>query len=112
MSSAERAGSKLKIFASVGTVEDAIAQIRRLHDQSGGFGCFLTIAHEWADAAATKRSYELFARYVMPEFQGSNRSTRASEERARQLRGPLVERQQQALDRAEEKHARASGGDG
>ena len=36
-------------FAVIGTVDDAIAQIQRLVDQSGGFGTFLNMAHEWAD---------------------------------------------------------------
>ncbi len=95
-------------FGTVGTVEDAIAQIRRLHDQSGGFGCFLINAHEWANLEATNRSYELFARYVMPEFQGSNASTLSSEARARELRDELFERQQEALDRAVARHAESS----
>ena len=95
-------------FGTVGTVEDAIAQIRRLHDQSGGFGCFLLNAHEWANLEATNRSYELFARYVMPEFQGSNRSTLASEGRARELREQLYERQEEALAQATARHASSS----
>ena len=30
-------------------------------------------AQNWADWEATKRSYELYARYVMPHFSGVNR---------------------------------------
>ena len=52
----------------------AVAQIQRLIDQSGGFGTYLFMAHEWADRAATLRSYELFAQEVMPLFQGSSRT--------------------------------------
>lgn len=55
----------------VGTPEMAIEQLRRLENQSGGFGTYLLMAHDWADTHATRTSYELFARYVMPEFQGS-----------------------------------------
>jgi len=44
----------------------AIAQIERLAEQSGGFGCYLLMAHEWANPEASRRSYELLARYVMP----------------------------------------------
>jgi len=33
----------------------------------------MQLAHNWADWAATKRSYELISRHVMPHFQGSNR---------------------------------------
>jgi len=58
-------------FAVVGTPEMAVAQIKRLVEQSGGFGTFLLMAHEWADREATLHSYELFAREVMPHFQGS-----------------------------------------
>ena len=37
----------------------------------GGFGGILFRAHEWATREQTMRSYELFARYVMPMFQSS-----------------------------------------
>ena len=47
-----------------------LGQIERLERQSGGFGVFLDMAHNWADFAATRRSYELIARYVMPRFDG------------------------------------------
>ena len=59
-------------MAVIGTPEDAIAQIERLQVQSGGFGAFLQLAHNWADFEQTKRSYELMARYVFPKFQGLN----------------------------------------
>ena len=58
-------------FAVIGTPEMAAAQVARLAEQSKGFGAFLFMAHEWADREATLRSYELFAQYVMPRFQGS-----------------------------------------
>ena len=45
-------------------------QIERLAKQSGGFGCYMCLAHEWANPEATKRSYELIAQRVFPEFQG------------------------------------------
>ena len=36
---------------------------------NGGFGGVLLLAHNWADWQATRRSYELMARYVHPHFQ-------------------------------------------
>ena len=54
----------------IGTPDDAIRQIERLIKSSGGFGTYLILAHEWANTQATNHSYELFARYVMPRFQG------------------------------------------
>lgn len=66
-------------LAIVGTPDDAIAQIKRLQKQSGGgFGAFLHMATNWADFEQTKRSYELFARYVMPEFQNQGTARRES----------------------------------
>ena len=59
-------------LAVIGTPDDAIAQLERLGAQSGGYGCFLHMATDWADWAETKRSYELFARHVAPKFQGLN----------------------------------------
>ena len=74
-------------FAVIGTPDDAIAQIERLWEQSaGGFGTYLTMAHDWADTAPTRRSYELMARYVFPEFQGSADSTTASRDWAAENR--------------------------
>ena len=58
-------------LGSVGTPDDAIAQIERLVKQSnGGFGAYLQLAHDWAPPAAKFRSFELFARHVAPHFQG------------------------------------------
>jgi limonene 1,2-monooxygenase len=64
--------------AVIGTPDMAIAQIQRLIDQSGGFGCFLMFGGDLADVGATLRSYELFAQYVMPHFQGQLAATQAS----------------------------------
>ena len=55
----------------VGTPDDVIGRIRQLDDVSGGYGGLMFMAHEWANREATLRSYELFARHVMPHFQGS-----------------------------------------
>jgi limonene 1,2-monooxygenase len=68
-------------MAVIGTPEDAIAQIERLEAQSGGFGAFLMMAHNWADWAQTQRSYELIARYVAPKFQALNLNRETSYER-------------------------------
>lgn len=64
--------------AIIGTPDDAIAQIERLEKKQGHFGAFLQLAHNWADFTATKQSYELFARYVLPKFNESNAARVAS----------------------------------
>src|SRR4029450_14143573 len=56
----------------VGSPDTVIRGIERLQGYSGGgFGGVLFRAHEGANREQTLRSYELFARYVMPRFQGS-----------------------------------------
>jgi limonene 1,2-monooxygenase len=77
-------------FAVIGTPEDAVAQISRLQEQSGGFGTFLLMAHEWADTAATRRSYELFARYVTPTFRGTAETLTASRDWAAEHRPEFI----------------------
>jgi len=91
-------------LGSIGTVDMACEQIERLQKQSGGFGCYLTLAHEWANPQATKRSYELIAQRVFPEFQGHAAQTRAAKERARASREPLAERNLQAVQDMVDKH--------
>jgi limonene 1,2-monooxygenase len=54
----------------LGTPDDAIARIRELQEASGGFGGMLLLAHEWATREKTLHSYELWARYVAPQFRG------------------------------------------
>ena len=54
----------------VGAPDDAIAAIEQILERSGGLGGILSIHHEWASTEATRRSYELLARYVAPHFQG------------------------------------------
>jgi limonene 1,2-monooxygenase len=57
-------------LACIGTPEDCVRHFERLWKGSdGGLGGILLLAHNWADWAATKRSYELMARYVHPQFQ-------------------------------------------
>jgi limonene 1,2-monooxygenase len=64
--------------AVIGTPDDAIRQIERLMRKSGGFGSFLLLAHNWADFERTKKSYELFARHVLPVFNRANDRRSAS----------------------------------
>ncbi len=65
----------------VGSPETVAAGIRRLLEfTGGGAGAVLFRSHEWATREQTLRSYELFARWVMPQFQGSMDSLYASRE--------------------------------
>lgn len=62
----------------IGTPEMAIAQIERLLEQSGGFGCYLFLGADLADWHQTLRHFELVAERVMPHFDGSLAPVRAA----------------------------------
>ena len=69
----------------IGTPDMAVKQIERLVKQSdGGFGCYMTMQHDWANWGATQRHYELFARHVIPYFQPSQRRLLNAEKFARE----------------------------
>jgi limonene 1,2-monooxygenase len=82
--------------AVIGTPDDLIAQIERLEQKGGEFGCFLDMAHYWADFAATKRSYELIARYVMPYFQRQLDARHAALNWAKSMHPKLSEKRREA----------------
>lgn len=92
-------------FAVIGTPDDAIAKIDELVAESGGFGTFLLFAHEWADPAATRRSYELFAQYVMPRYTGQLDAPAASCEWVTGSGGEFVRRATDAITKAIADHA-------
>jgi limonene 1,2-monooxygenase len=91
-------------FAVIGTVEDAVNQVERLREQSGGFGTFLLMGHEWADTAATRHSYELIARYVAPQFQDSSASLTRSRDWAAENRPEFIGAAGNAVMSAIQKH--------
>jgi limonene 1,2-monooxygenase len=91
-------------FGVIGTPDDAARQIERLWSQSGGFGTFLFMAHEWADREATERSYELFARYVMPKFQGTLPRLENSHQWAADNRPTFIGRAVEAIGKAIQDH--------
>ena len=66
-------------LACIGTPDDCIRHFERLWQGSaGGFGAVLLLANNWADWEATKRSYELMARYVHPHFQRQSNALRVA----------------------------------
>lgn len=84
------AGSNGAGTAILGTPDDAVEAIQRMHETVGGFGTVLGFAHDWADREATSRSWELFARYVIPEVNGHLRTLRSSADHVRQNKVELM----------------------
>ena len=84
-------------LAVIGTPDDAIAQLKRLEEESGGFGAFLHMAHNWANWEDTMHSYRLFARYVAPAFRNRNSSRHDSYGWAASRHGEFMHKVEQAI---------------
>jgi limonene 1,2-monooxygenase len=85
----------------VGSPETVAAGIERLLSfTDGGAGGILFRAHEWADREATWRSFELFARWVMPRFQGSRAMPQPSRDEFSANRETIFAPNMQALKQA------------
>lgn len=85
----------------VGSPETVAAGIERLLSfTDGGAGAVLFRSHEWATREQTLRSYELFARWVMPRFQGSLTTLQTSRQWASDNRSGIFGPQMGALRKA------------
>lgn len=91
--------------AVIGTPDDAIEMIERLQGKQGQFGAFLHQHVDWADWDQTKKSYELYARYVMPHFSGVNTNRIKSWESLQQNAKTYQEKRQVAAQEMFAKHA-------
>lgn len=90
----------------VGTPQMAIERIEDILERSGGIGTFVIGSTEMADPAATKRSFELIAREVIPHFSGHLRSRRMGD--AEMVRfGDTAAKLKAAQDKARAEHAAA-----
>ena len=97
----------------VGTPDDAIAQIRRLQAKQGEFGCFLQLAHNWANFEKTKKSYELWQRHVTPVINRANEGREMAYAWARDNKerfiGAAMSAAMQTIQKHHEERARKSG---
>ena len=91
----------------VGTPDDLVAAIHRLDESSGGFGGLLIMATEWANRQQVRHSYELIARYVMPQFQNSLTNLTASQEWAARERHDLMALRTKSLNKATQDYQKA-----
>lgn len=56
--------------AVIGTPDDLVAKIKEVLTISGGFGTIVGFVHDWANPENTFRSWDMVARYVVPEING------------------------------------------
>ena len=65
----------------IGDPDYCVSRIKELQELTGGFGGLLMLTIEWATPEKWHRSLELFARYVIPQFNGSLRGIENSYQR-------------------------------
>ena len=66
--------------ATIGTPDDLVARIKQVLEMSGGFGTVVGFVHDWANPENTVRSWDMVARYVVPEVNGYLAGLRRSRE--------------------------------
>jgi limonene 1,2-monooxygenase len=66
--------------AVVGTPDDLVKMIKSVYDKSGGFGTVVGFVHDWANIENTMRSWDMVARYVIPEINGYVSKLRESQQ--------------------------------
>ena len=66
--------------ATIGTPDDLVARIKEVLAMSGGFGTVVGFVHDWANPENTFRSWDMVARYVVPEINGYLAGLRKSRE--------------------------------
>ncbi len=85
----------------IGSPDTIAAGIEHLLELSkGGFGAMMFRANEWANREQTMKSYELFARYVAPRFQGQLDTIRASNAWVKANRSTVLSGNVEAVKRA------------
>ena len=82
--------------AAIGTPDDLVKAIKRVMTISGGAGAIVGFAHDWANAENTGRSWDMVARYVIPEINGFLDGLRKSQRFVIENRG-VFERAGQAI---------------
>jgi limonene 1,2-monooxygenase len=66
--------------ATIGTPDDLVERIKQVLEMSGGFGTVVGFVHDWANPENTARSWDMVARYVVPEINGYLAGLRKSRE--------------------------------
>jgi limonene 1,2-monooxygenase len=66
--------------ATIGTPDDLVERIKSVLEISGGFGTVVGFVHDWANPENTMRSWDMVARYVVPQINGYIAGLRTSRE--------------------------------
>ena len=88
--------------AVIGTPDDLIANIKALLEVTGGFGTVIGFVHDWANPEATRRSWDLVARHVIPEINGFLSAYRSSQQHVIEHRDSFERAGQAVLNKIKE----------
>lgn len=88
--------------AVIGTPDDLIANIKALLEVTGGFGTVIGFVHDWANPEATRRSWDLVARHVIPEINGYLAAYRSSQQHVIEHRDSFERAGQAVLNKINE----------
>jgi limonene 1,2-monooxygenase len=82
--------------ATIGTPDDLVKRIKSVLEISGGFGTVVGFVHDWANPENTMRSWDMVARYVVPEINGYLAGLRQSQDFVATNRG-VFDRAKEAI---------------
>src|SRR5712671_845498 len=82
--------------ATIGTPDDLVERIKSVLEISGGFGTVVGFVHDWANPENTMRSWDMVARYVVPEINGYLAGLRQSQDFVATNRG-VFDRAKEAI---------------
>src|SRR5213083_1786331 len=82
--------------ATIGTPDDLVERIKSVLAVSGGFGTVVGFVHDWANPENTMRSWDMVARYVVPEINGYLAGLRQSQDFVSNNRG-VFDRAKEAI---------------
>src|SRR5919204_312832 len=82
--------------ATIGTPDDLVARLKQVVEMSGGFGTVVGFVHDWANPENTFRSWDMVARYVVPEINGYLTGLRKSQKFVIENRG-VFDRAKEAI---------------
>src|SRR3981081_1221320 len=82
--------------ATIGTPDDLVKRIKSVLEVSGGFGTLVGFVHDWANPENTMRSWDMVARYVVPEINGYLAGLRQSQDYVATNRG-VFDRAKEAI---------------
>ncbi|MEM9561894.1 MAG: LLM class flavin-dependent oxidoreductase [Actinomycetota bacterium] len=91
----------------IGTPDDLIENVLEMQKVTGGFGAAIGFVNDWATPANVAKSWDLVARYVIPEVNGQLAPMRESNEFVKSNR-QYFERAQKAIMNKINEHERAA----